>query len=370
MSQIEHAFPKILVVDDIPENLIALKQVFKFYDYQLITASSGNEALQLSLEHEFSLALVDIYMPEMDGYELANFLLSNPKTSNTPIIFLTASHNDETNIFKAYQSGAVDYLTKPICPDILLSKVRILVSLYQAKKEAELSQEKAEQANVAKTLFLNHMSHELRTPLNAILGFSQILLFDKKNLPNNYIEYIQEIENGGKHLLTLIDDLLDMSAITAGKLSLHYENIDLDSLLKACIETISPAATERNLNIDYSPVSLNLNTDPLRLKQVLLNLLSNAVKYNCDNGQIILSVSQTASTIHISVTDTGEGMTQTEIDSLFKPYNRLGRKNKHIQGTGLGLSISKQLIELMKGKIAVRQHQPQGSVFWIELPIK
>ena len=353
--------PKILIVDDIPENLIALEQILKPYDYQVIRANSGNEALQHSLVHEFSLVLLDIFMPEMDGYEVAKHLQSTPNTKQTPIIFITANSQEESKIFEAYQTGAIDYLEKPINPTILLSKVKILINLYQAKKEAEL-------ASKSKTFFFNQMSHELRTPLNAILGFAQLVLMDEAELSEDHIDSIQEIKNGGEHLLSLVDELLDISKIETGKLEINYQKIDLDHLLQETIKTISPAANKHNITIECLPSNLTVNTDPLRLKQILLNLLDNAVKYNCDNGTIKLFTTQTESQLRLSVSDTGKGMSQEKIDALFEPHK--DSENKYTASTGLGLMICKRLVEFMQGKIGVEKNQPQGSVFWVEFSIK
>lgn len=239
-------------------------------------------------------------------------------------------------------------------------------------RTAELEQEKmrAEQASLAKSQFISNMSHELRTPLNAVLGFSQLLISDEiESLTPNQRENAQEILNAGNHLLDLINEILDLSKIEAGKLLLQEESLDVNELLTECLHLVDNFANQRNVKLNLQTTTqYTITADRVRLKQVLLNLLSNAIKYNQPGGNVEIRYEQKDNQhLAIHVSDTGQGIDYPDMDKLFQPFERLNQTG-NAEGTGIGLSISKHLVELMQGEISVDSKVGKGSTFSVQLP--
>jgi signal transduction histidine kinase/ActR/RegA family two-component response regulator len=240
------------------------------------------------------------------------------------------------------------------------------------EKELVLAKAEADKANQAKSSFLSSMSHELRTPLNAILGFAQILASNSfKTTEPQQKEFSSHILQAGQHLLTLINDILDLAKVESGMLMLSLESVEIDSLLQECKTMIEPMAAQRKISLVFpAACGFNVIADRTRLTQVLLNLMSNATKYNREMGAIVISCDiTTTDRIRIKVQDTGKGLRPEQVDALFQPFNRLGQETGAIEGTGIGLVVTKRLVELMGGSISVTSTVDIGSAFWIELPI-
>jgi signal transduction histidine kinase/ActR/RegA family two-component response regulator len=245
------------------------------------------------------------------------------------------------------------------------------MQLELANSELELAIEEARAANQAKSAFLSSMSHELRTPLNAILGFAQILSSNAMpTTPEQKLEFSNHILKSGRHLLTLINEILDLAKVEAGALTLSMEAVGLAEVLAECRTMIEPLAGTRGIRVLFPDgcLAVQLRADRTRLKQVLLNLLSNAVKYNREGGAVVLDcVEAGPRRLRLSVRDTGMGLESGQVAALFQPFNRLGQEGGTQEGTGIGLVVTRRLVELMGGEIGVTSSPGVGSVFWIEL---
>jgi PAS domain S-box-containing protein len=236
-------------------------------------------------------------------------------------------------------------------------------ALIQAREEAD-------RANRAKSDFLSSMSHELRTPMNAILGFGQLMEYDE-SLQEEQLDNVNEILKAGKHLLGLINEVLDLAKVESGHIDLSLEPVEICPVVEECLSLIQTQANKRGIQISHSGLAgMAVRADRTRLKQVLLNLLSNAVKYNHEGGSIRLSLEpREEEYLRIRVTDTGPGIAEEYLETLFQPFNRLDAENSEIEGTGIGLTITRRIVEMMGGSIGVESTLGQGSSFWIDLPM-
>jgi len=251
--------------------------------------------------------------------------------------------------------------------------VRDITERREAESQINIAREQAEQANQAKSEFLSSMSHELRTPLNAILGFAQLMQFaDDEPMSENRKESVGQILKAGQHLLELINEVLDLAKIEAGKISLSIENVALSNVTQECFSLAEPLAEDRGITLrgcNQADAATMVRADYTRLKQVLMNLLSNAVKYNKDKGCVSFACERTINgRVRLSVEDTGPGIPEKRLGELFQPFNRLEAEGTEVEGTGIGLTTTRRLVEAMGGMIGVESVIGQGTVFWIELP--
>lgn len=268
------------------------------------------------------------------------------------------------------------------CIDLLVHTIAIVIDRKYVEQSLIESRKEAESANLSKSKFISSMSHELRTPLNAILGFSQLLSMQSEPALDSYqIENVEEIIKAGEHLLSLINEVLDLASIESENTQLSIETIKLNDVLHDSLQLITPLSQCKNITFNYfmnetsvseaAVISGNyfVKADYMRLKQVILNLLSNAIKYNCENGEITISITMKKHNLtKVNIKDTGKGLKSSEIVELFKPFNRLGAEQSDIEGTGIGLAITKNLIELMGGEIGIDSKENEGCDFWIILP--
>ena len=253
-------------------------------------------------------------------------------------------------------------------------QVSRLLERREFEQQMRISKDFAENANKAKSEFLSRMSHELRTPLNAVLGFSQLMQLDSRNpLAENQQKNLANISSAGKHLLQLINEVLDLSKIEAGKLDFKMETVNFNDLLKECLSLVFPLCWDKEIEVVNEFLHaepIYLSADKMRLKQVILNLLSNGIKYNKKNGVLKIHLGKVANDmVRINFTDTGKGLNEEEQIEAFKPFSRLGAEKTGVEGTGIGLPISRKLIELMNGSLDVESMPWEGSTFYFELSL-
>ncbi len=386
-------YGNILIIDDTPENLQLLAQTLSEKGYTVRGAVKGQMGIKAAQNSPPDLILLDIKMPDLDGYEVCKLLKADAKTKNIPVIFLSAL-DDVWDKVKGFQIGGVDYITKPFQVEEVLVRVENQLLICQLNKQLleksqqlqiqnqQLQQEiierrkaekAAEAASRAKSEFVANMSHELRTPLNLILGFTQILGHDSL-LTQEQRNYLEIISRSGEHLLELIDDVLELSRIEAGKQSLNPSVFDFYYFLDCLEELFQVKAEEKGLYLTFyiSPdVPQYIKTDQQKLRCCLLNLIGNALKFT-QSGSVALRVSlikdnYNQTSIHFEVEDTGPGIPPTEINHVFKAFAQTETGRKEIEGVGLGLAISQRFVQLMGGQITVNSTVGKGTTFLFDI---
>jgi signal transduction histidine kinase len=368
--------------------------------YVVIMASSGEEALERLETEQVDGILLDLIMPGLSGQEVCKLIKQRAIWRDIPLIMLTA-HDDRDAMIECINAGADDYIAKSSDFEVLKVRFRAHLrrkhfedenhrireklvrsdteataskrfeqALQETNVEMESAKSAAEKANLAKSDFLSGMSHELRSPLNAILGFAQLM--DTATPPPSDLqkESITQILQAGWHLLKLINEILDLSVVESGKVSLSLEPVSLPEVLLECQTMMEAQAQQRGIAMTFPQFKEPsfVWADQTRLKQIVINLLSNAIKYNRASGQVTVDYSVVSTEcIRISFKDTGAGLSPEKIAQLFQPFNRLGQEAGIVAGTGIGLVVTKQLVELMDGLMGVDSTVNQGSVFWVQL---
>ena len=419
----------ILLVDDQPARLLSYETILGQLGQNLICARSGVEALARLMKDEFALVLLDVSMPGMDGFETAAMIHDHPRFERTPIIFITGVHDTEFDRLKGYKLGAVDYVSIPVVPEILRSKVSVLVELHcqrlelqklnrsladaneqleqanttlQAEKTRELealnlhlqkanaelaASNQALQAEIAeraraeaalleadrhKDEFLAILAHELRNPLAPIRNAVEIM--SRFPIENPKLKWSRDvIDRQALHLTRLVDDLLDISRITRGTIRLAQEPVRSETIIARAVEALQPMIAEHRheLSIDCPDGSLMVRGDLTRLVQILGNLLNNAAKYTNDGGRIHLSVRRDARFVEFRVKDNGIGIAPDSQSKLFNLFSRLETTDDRTPGgLGIGLALVRKLVEMHSGEVAVRSAGVgQGSEFIVRIPL-
>lgn len=419
----------ILLVDDQPARLLTYESVLGDLNQNLVSARSGVEALEKLMREEFAVVLLDVSMPDMDGFEAARLIHEHPRFERTPIIFVTGVHMSELDRLKGYKVGAVDYVSIPVVPEILRSKVAVLVELYCKRRELIVlnrhlaeANERLSQANVAlqeektreletlnsslqqanlemertnlklqgevverarieqalkeadrqKDEFLAMLAHELRNPL-APIG-NAVHLMKMKALADPQLKQSRDIiERQLGQLTRLVDDLLDVSRITRGKINLARERLELGELVGRAVETVAPTIEARGheLTVEMPERSLAIYGDPMRLTQVLGNVLGNAAKYTEAGGRIELSARRRNRDVEIAVRDSGIGIAPEVLPRIFDLFTQLDhRMGRPQSGLGIGLALVRRLVEMHGGTVSASSAGAgRGSEFVIRLPI-
>jgi signal transduction histidine kinase len=366
-----------LLVDDLEENLLSLESLLRRDGLALLKARSGTEALELMLQYDVALAILDVQMPGMDGFELAELMRGTERTRRVPIIFVTAGAADRQRRFRGYETGAVDFLTKPIEPDILRSKAGVFFELYQQRRQIAAQRDELEasaaalmEADRRKDEFLATLAHELRNPLAPIRSGLDILRASPSALNGEEIRDMMHRQLS--HLVRLVDDLLDVSRVSQGKIELRKERIALSDILKTAVEASDPLITagRHELTLDLPDAPVWLDADLTRLSQVVSNLLNNAAKYTPDGGKIVVSARRDRDEVLIIVSDNGVGIPSDMVPRVFDLFTQV-RDTLHRShgGLGIGLSLVKRLVEMHGGAIAAESAGPgKGSAFRLRLP--
>ena len=388
---------KILLVDDQPGKLLSYEAILSPLGEELIKTGSAREALSELLRHDIAVVLVDVSMPEMDGFELAELIRQHPRYEKTAIIFVSAVHLTEMDRLKGYESGAVDYVPVPVVPQVLRAKVRIFAELYRKtveterlnhgleervaartieleraiEKQVELS-DRLKEADRRKDEFLALLAHELRNPLAPVRNAVEIMRF--KELADPELAWCRDvIERQTNQLARLVDDLLDVSRITLGKIRLRLESICLKDVVSGAVETSRPIidARRHQLRTTVPDAPVRVHGDLARLTQVVANLLNNAARYQAEGGQITLTVAKAGSDAVISVADSGVGLAPEHMPKLFQLFSQGERSaDSPHGGLGIGLSLVKTLVELHGGRVkAFSPGIGQGSRFDVRLPV-
>lgn len=367
---------KFLLVDDLDENLLALEALLRRDGLECLKARSGDEALELLLVHDVALALLDVQMPGMDGFELAEFLRGNERTRHVPIIFLTAGSADAQRRFRGYEAGAVDFLQKPIDASVLRSKSNVFFDLYEQRRQIiaqrdELARltEDLRLADRRKNAFLGMVGHELRNP---IMAFGAGLHLLKRRADDAAAEQVRErMDRQIRHMTRLIEDLLDVARIDQGKIVLRTERIDLADAVALAVELSRPQidAQGHKLTVALPEAPIWLQADQARIAQVVSNLLSNAAKYTPPGGAIRLSVRREGAYAAIEVADTGVGIPPEMQGQVFELFAQVDRGEGQSEGLGIGLALVRQLVTLHGGVIELKESAVgQGSTFLVLLP--
>lgn len=362
--------PKILIVDDRPENLMTLRKVLQDLDIELIEATNGNDALRETLYHDFALALLDIQMPEMDGYELASILREEEKTANLPFIFISAVYTDNLNVFKGYEKGAFSFITKPFQPEILINKVKFFIEKHQQEialielnKDLKKKNQDLEAMNKELESFSYSVSHDLRSPLRSINGYAAILKEEyEDDLEEDAKRLLGNITRSALKMSDLIDSLLTLSRL--GRKDRSIRKIDTEVLVDRVLKELSVEKDIPNPDIQVKKLP-KMQGDPDLLKQVYVNLISNAIKYSSkkENPVVEIGAKEEGKETIYYVQDNGAGFNMEYEEKLFGVFQRL-HGAREFEGIGIGLAIVKRIINSHGGRVWAEGKLNEGATFY------
>ena len=355
---------KCLLVDDLEENLLALSALLEGHGVELLTARSGREALELLLVHDVALAFLDVQMPEMDGFQLAELLRGSERTRQIPLIFVTAGAREQNRVFKGYESGAVDFIYKPIEAHILQNKAEVFFQLYRQRQQLAMELNDRTETLRLNELFSALLAHDLRNPLSAILASAHLL--QKRGSDRLAQETSARILTSGNRMARLIEDMLDLArARLGGGIVVKRQPIDFRTLVEKVVREHQAAAPERSIESSYAG-DLTGHWDPERIAQVASNLIGNAIKHGNSASPIAVRLDGAPDCVTLLV-ENGGTIPQDTLQHLFDPFRGGQREAGRSQGLGLGLYIVSQIVQAHDGKVEVKTGS-EGTSFLVRLP--
>jgi signal transduction histidine kinase len=369
---------KVLIVDDDIMIRTLMRATLENDGFTVVEAENGDEACRMFAAEKPDALISDVVMPVMDGFEMCRHLRSQPESEHVPILMATGL-DDLDSITAAYEAGATDFTSKPIHWAVLPHRLRYILraarafqKLREHQQHLLAAKDAAEAANRAKSDFLANMSHELRTPLNAIIGFSGVMVDNLAGpLPEKYLEYAQYIKNGGQNLLTIINNILDLTKAESNKMTLSEMYLELAESVTQSTAAVAQMAGEGKITLAVQlekdlPLLL---ADPAKLRQILVNLLSNAIKFTPNGGSVTLSANCERDGIAIRVTDTGIGIAPEMMAVALAPFGQVETGLTRKQGgTGLGLPLTKKLVELHGASLEIDSVVDQGTMVTVRFP--
>jgi signal transduction histidine kinase len=355
----------ILIVDDIVHNITALEALLARPDIAVLVADSGTAALDLLLKHEVALAILDVNMPAMNGFELAALMRGSPRTSHVPIIFLTATAQDASRTFRGYEAGAVDFLYKPFDPRILQSKVDVFVQLEQQKRQLAAQLVTTRQMLEANEMLMAVLSHDLRTPLGAVLASAEYLM--RTAADEQSLTVAARVKNSSLRMARMVDQLLNLARLQGGRLPLQPRSIELATLCRSVIDEFASQKSGRRIVFDSRGNTAGAWDTDL-VWQAVSNLISNALHHGAPGGDIGVEVDGDAvESVRLKVSN--HGTIPAEVfPHLFKAFGPNNGGARSREGLGLGLHIVQEIARMHGGNVSVESSEPAGTAFTIELP--
>jgi signal transduction histidine kinase len=370
----ENTDVNLLLVDDLQENLVALEALIRQPGRRIFTARSGEQALNLMLEHAFALAILDVQMPGMNGFELAELMRGTERTRTIPIVFVSAGGRELNYAFRGYESGAVDFLYKPLDPHTVRSKVSVFVELFRQRKELQEAKAQLQRAVGMRDDFMSMIAHELRNPLNSVFLQAQLrrkmLAAPKPPDPHTMLKMVERDERQIRSMVRLLDDMLDVSRARTGNLAIVPAPFDLAASATAVVDAIQDLARNQGVTVTLAaPDALPCVGDEFRIEQVITNLLTNALRYG-DGKPVAVTVGirEQEPEAFVSVRDQGMGVAPEDQERIFEQFERT-EGAAQVAGLGLGLYIARQIAQAHQGRLEVRSARGEGAEFILSLPL-
>jgi len=362
----------ILLVDDRRENLLCLEAMLGDLDQNLVRAGHDHVALRQVLQEEFALIVLDVDASSLDGLVTAEIIRRQEESRHVPILLLTDSDRLEEQVFRGHSLGMIDYLAKPVLPEVLRSKVMVFLELDNLRQERARLLREVRLANRGKDEFLRTLSHEIRTPLNAVLGWIQILRSRRVDEVTT-ARAMEAIERNAKRQVSIIQDMLDASQLITGKLQMDFQLVEFEDAITAALDAVRPTAQAKGVRLecDIERTGTRVSGDVKRLEQIVWNLVSNSIKFTPAAGSVRVLLERKDTQLRLTVTDSGRGIDREFLPFVFDRFRQNeAEMTRSYRGLGLGLSIVRHLVELHGGIIeAASEGKGQGATFTVLFPI-